>query len=108
MIARPCQRCIKRGLQDSCQDGVRKKAKYLQDAIDGISLFHPAHLVQDPKSHESQISPTMPPPPMTGSTINPSFVQNSNPQMKYEAQSYFKGVPDRVLNAFSADIRPRF
>ncbi|KAI9799671.1 MAG: hypothetical protein M1825_004406 [Sarcosagium campestre] len=29
---RPCQRCIKRGLQDSCHDGVRKKAKYLHDA----------------------------------------------------------------------------
>ena len=29
---RPCQRCIKRGLQDVCQDGVRKKAKYLHDA----------------------------------------------------------------------------
>ena len=29
---RPCQRCVKRGLQDQCQDGVRKKAKYLHDA----------------------------------------------------------------------------
>ncbi|PBP27705.1 transcription factor [Diplocarpon rosae] len=29
---RPCQRCIKRGLADRCQDGVRKKAKYLHDA----------------------------------------------------------------------------
>lgn len=29
---RPCQRCIKRGLMESCQDGVRKKAKYLHDA----------------------------------------------------------------------------
>ena len=29
---RPCQRCIKRGLQDVCADGVRKKAKYLHDA----------------------------------------------------------------------------
>ncbi|PGH12542.1 hypothetical protein AJ80_06703 [Polytolypa hystricis UAMH7299] len=28
---RPCQRCIKRGLQDACHDGVRKKAKYLHD-----------------------------------------------------------------------------
>ncbi|KAI1004693.1 Transcription activator of gluconeogenesis [Podosphaera aphanis] len=28
---RPCQRCIKRGLADACQDGVRKKAKYLHD-----------------------------------------------------------------------------
>jgi hypothetical protein len=31
---RPCHRCIKRGLQDACQDGVRKKAKYLRDAPD--------------------------------------------------------------------------
>ncbi|KAJ9634775.1 Transcriptional regulator of nonfermentable carbon utilization [Coniosporium tulheliwenetii] len=29
---RPCQRCIKRGLQDACADGVRKKAKYFHDA----------------------------------------------------------------------------
>nr|POF04488.1 transcription activator of gluconeogenesis [Quercus suber] len=29
---RPCLRCIKRGLQEQCQDGVRKKAKYLHDA----------------------------------------------------------------------------
>ncbi|EPE03903.1 transcription factor [Ophiostoma piceae UAMH 11346] len=29
---RPCQRCIKRGLAEGCQDGVRKKAKYLHDA----------------------------------------------------------------------------
>lgn len=29
---RPCKRCIKRGLADQCQDGVRKKAKYLHDA----------------------------------------------------------------------------
>lgn len=28
---RPCQRCIKRNLQDACHDGVRKKAKYLHD-----------------------------------------------------------------------------
>ncbi|KAI1313020.1 Transcriptional regulator of nonfermentable carbon utilization [Mortierella claussenii] len=31
---RPCQRCVKRDLSGSCTDGVRKKAKYLQDAID--------------------------------------------------------------------------
>ncbi|KAF4553130.1 Transcription activator of gluconeogenesis-like protein 1 [Elsinoe fawcettii] len=29
---RPCLRCVKRGLQDSCTDGHRKKAKYLHDA----------------------------------------------------------------------------
>ncbi|KAL4896268.1 transcription activator of gluconeogenesis acuK [Aspergillus ambiguus] len=35
---RPCQRCIKRGLQDACTDGVRKKAKYLHDAPDGALM----------------------------------------------------------------------
>ena len=29
--ARPCGRCVKRGLAGTCHDGVRKKAKYLQD-----------------------------------------------------------------------------
>ncbi|MCJ1402338.1 Transcriptional regulator of nonfermentable carbon utilization [Xylographa trunciseda] len=42
---RPCQRCIKRGLQDACADGVRKKAKYLHDAppeslMPGLSSSH--------------------------------------------------------------------
>ncbi|KAF9167302.1 Transcriptional regulator of nonfermentable carbon utilization [Mortierella sp. AD010] len=32
--SRPCQRCVKRDLAGSCTDGVRKKAKYLQDAFD--------------------------------------------------------------------------
>ncbi|KAJ2456312.1 Transcriptional regulator of nonfermentable carbon utilization [Coemansia sp. RSA 2336] len=29
--SRPCARCVKRGLGDTCVDGVRKKAKYLLD-----------------------------------------------------------------------------
>ncbi|KAJ1027111.1 hypothetical protein NDA18_003127 [Ustilago nuda] len=29
--SRPCQRCVKKGLADSCTDGHRKKAKYLLD-----------------------------------------------------------------------------
>ena len=42
---RPCQRCIKRNLQEACQDGVRKKAKYLHDTpnealITGIGANH--------------------------------------------------------------------
>ncbi|ODQ65712.1 hypothetical protein NADFUDRAFT_50997 [Nadsonia fulvescens var. elongata DSM 6958] len=31
--SRPCQRCVLRGLGDTCQDGVRKKAKYLNDSL---------------------------------------------------------------------------
>ncbi|KAK4520131.1 uncharacterized protein ATC70_008261 [Mucor velutinosus] len=29
--SRPCQRCVKRGLEDTCTDGARKKAKYLRE-----------------------------------------------------------------------------
>lgn len=29
--ARPCQRCVKRGLASNCTEGHRKKAKYLLD-----------------------------------------------------------------------------
>ncbi|KAG0296661.1 Transcriptional regulator of nonfermentable carbon utilization [Dissophora globulifera] len=36
--SRPCQRCIKRDLAATCADGVRKKAKYLQDAYDAQQL----------------------------------------------------------------------
>ncbi len=30
-LARPCQRCIKRGIANNCTEGHRKKAKYLLD-----------------------------------------------------------------------------
>ncbi|KAK9759887.1 Transcriptional regulator of nonfermentable carbon utilization, partial [Basidiobolus ranarum] len=30
--SRPCQRCVKRNLASSCKDGVRKRAKYLEEA----------------------------------------------------------------------------
>ncbi|KAH7108493.1 hypothetical protein BKA62DRAFT_682382 [Auriculariales sp. MPI-PUGE-AT-0066] len=29
--SRPCQRCVRRGIADSCMEGLRKKAKYLLD-----------------------------------------------------------------------------
>ncbi|PWN43409.1 hypothetical protein IE81DRAFT_312219 [Ceraceosorus guamensis] len=29
--SRPCQRCVKKGIADTCTDGARKKAKYLLD-----------------------------------------------------------------------------
>jgi hypothetical protein len=35
---RPCDRCVKRSIQDNCMDGVRKKAKYLHDAPDGALM----------------------------------------------------------------------
>jgi len=37
-LGRPCQRCVKRDLAATCADGVRKKAKYLQDSYDAQQL----------------------------------------------------------------------
>ncbi|MBE3044250.1 hypothetical protein IMZ48_17110 [Candidatus Bathyarchaeota archaeon] len=55
---RPCQRCIKRGLADACQDGVRKKAKYLHDAppeallpVLGPGYNHPGPAPAVPNGH---------------------------------------------------------
>lgn len=62
---RPCQRCIKRGLQDACQDGVRKKAKYLHDAPNealmpgvGGNLFNPRR--SESINHNGHQAPAMP------------------------------------------------
>ena len=47
----------------------------------------------------------MPPPPLGGSTINPTFVQNNNSQVKYEPQSYFKGGSSSVRRlSYSQDL----
>ncbi|KAK6346487.1 Transcriptional regulator of nonfermentable carbon utilization [Orbilia brochopaga] len=84
---RPCQRCIKRGLQDLCADGVRKKAKYLHDA----SI--------DPPPPQDHIRPTQgqkqaPPNPgiYTGDgTINPLSMEQTpdllRPQISTTAEA---------------------
>ncbi|KAI9308308.1 hypothetical protein BJ944DRAFT_175026 [Cunninghamella echinulata] len=69
--ARPCQRCIKRGLNSTCTDGARKKAKYLQDTDE--SSIQPRYI--PPQSNTS---------PSNGlqQQTNPllaSFATNTNP-----------------------------
>ncbi|KAJ9605257.1 Transcriptional regulator of nonfermentable carbon utilization [Cladophialophora chaetospira] len=96
---RPCQRCIKRGLQDACQDGVRKKAKYLHDAPNealmpgvGANLFNqhskrtstassetPSHqqYFQQPQSFNNFQTPSQMPPPLIAER---SMSSNNFPQ----------------------------
>ncbi|KAJ3210592.1 Transcriptional regulator of nonfermentable carbon utilization [Dinochytrium kinnereticum] len=41
---RPCLRCSKKGMVESCVDGVRKKAKYMEDSLfqkDDRKPYHP-------------------------------------------------------------------
>ncbi|ETI19260.1 hypothetical protein G647_09092 [Cladophialophora carrionii CBS 160.54] len=96
---RPCQRCIKRGLQDACQDGVRKKAKYLHDAPNealmpgvGSNLFNhsaklsssvsgetPSHqqFFPQPQNFTNFQTPSQMPPPLIAER---SMSANSFPQ----------------------------
>jgi len=39
-LARPCQRCVKRGFANNCTEGHRKKAKYLLDEEELGTLRH--------------------------------------------------------------------
>lgn len=78
---RPCQRCIKRGLQDACHDGVRKKAKYLHDAPDGALMPGvggsyqnapmPTNNLPPPRNGANGASAAMPQP-----NPNPNFYPN--------------------------------
>lgn len=59
---RPCVRCTKRGIAHNCQDGARKKAKYLFDAPDeSLGMKHDAD--------SADVSSALP--PATGQPIVP-------------------------------------
>ncbi|KAJ2733937.1 Transcriptional regulator of nonfermentable carbon utilization [Coemansia sp. BCRC 34962] len=68
--SRPCARCIKKNIADTCVDGVRKKAKYLLDAEEQASRAQAAIAAEYPPSHANE-----PPPPLglaraTGPELN--------------------------------------
>lgn len=67
---RPCQRCIKRGLQDSCVDAPRKRKKYLSDV--------PPDVVRQASPELVQHSASMPTP-----TANTNTNTNTGTSMYY-------------------------
>ncbi|CAG8509140.1 5016_t:CDS:2 [Cetraspora pellucida] len=78
--SRPCQRCIKRDLAASCTDGIRKKAKYLQDShydvyeiIDNKFYYNnstPTPIEQQTK-YQSPSTPVLTHPPTPLQQIHP-------------------------------------
>ncbi|THY53579.1 hypothetical protein D6C99_03770 [Aureobasidium pullulans] len=64
---RPCLRCIKRGLQDHCHDGVRKKAKYLHDAPNEALMSHTYNQNQN-QAQMGQSTPATEPTPVAQSS----------------------------------------
>lgn len=107
---RPCQRCIKRGLADACQDGVRKKAKYLHDAPNealmpgvGATIYtHPSaersnsQAQNDGQAHKSAQS-------HTHSTPQQQFFPNAQPFGMYPPSSQMPppNMQDRAMSSTS-------
>ncbi|KAJ1914721.1 Transcriptional regulator of nonfermentable carbon utilization [Tieghemiomyces parasiticus] len=85
--SRPCRRCVKRGLADSCRDGVRKTAKYLLD---------------DPDDGEDDLASSTP--PSQGRSEPPA----SSPPPEGSPLTSFAGAPDPTfapgLTAYSAPL----
>ncbi|KAK5006472.1 Transcriptional regulator of nonfermentable carbon utilization, partial [Cryomyces antarcticus] len=79
---RPCQRCVKRGLQDSCHDGMRKKAKYLHDAPNEVLI----PLVGGNYHHHLEGSQV---PPHVGSASQ----SNAGPSLLQSSRLYTPGQP---------------
>lgn len=78
---RPCIRCVKRGCQHQCKDGVRKKAKYLEDPRAEASTQELGTRGRPPvQTSSSSLSRQGPPPEMAGtSTRNVYMGQRGDP-----------------------------
>ncbi|KAF2719202.1 hypothetical protein K431DRAFT_119502 [Polychaeton citri CBS 116435] len=104
---RPCLRCIKRGLQDQCHDGVRKKAKYLHDAPAEALIpgFHPHYHMNGHIPHVQ--NPTNGMPVSQGPNYFPQTTAPSYPQYAPVAQQGQMAPPLVDGNSMMGDFNPQ-
>ncbi|KAI9887700.1 MAG: Transcriptional regulator of nonfermentable carbon utilization [Watsoniomyces obsoletus] len=76
---RPCERCIKRGLQNSCHDGTRKKAKYLLDTPPEAVMA--GRRLGQQQQQQQRSGPLTSPPPIN--ETGDSGLNNNNPQPSF-------------------------
>lgn len=108
---RPCTRCVRKGLADSCADGVRKKAKYLADVRDDVLRSSSVEPQSLPKPQQDLLMPVAPVhlpgkmPGGRGSSISPNLgpIQISPPPLTLtqpQPQILMRpGVPQGILSA---------
>ncbi|TBU33876.1 hypothetical protein BD311DRAFT_684352, partial [Dichomitus squalens] len=107
--SRPCQRCVKRGMADSCTEGHRKKAKYLLDeeeleALKRGKSGEGSSKSSEPTTHSQPPDPSPPqqPPPPPSAPAHPQ--QYISPDAMYPvysvnpAASAQYGIPAEAAN----------
>ncbi|CAJ2504878.1 Uu.00g122720.m01.CDS01 [Anthostomella pinea] len=107
---RPCQRCIKRGLAEACQDGVRKKAKYLHDApADALRPvlgpnYNPSAAPKQTNGGHHSNGASEGPTYFSQATTAPSY-----PMFTGVAQSQVTGLPEGMpFGGQHSPVTPRF
>ncbi|KAG8213583.1 hypothetical protein J3R82DRAFT_10251 [Butyriboletus roseoflavus] len=113
--ARPCQRCIKRGMAGSCVEGHRKKAKYLLDDEELEQLKSKAPHPEKNSDHPLPAIPTSEPFPANDPLFNVSFDSNfafgsEAANLEYSILSAILGnpsPPDSASGAASSPSQPQ-
>ncbi|KKZ68047.1 hypothetical protein EMCG_06257 [[Emmonsia] crescens] len=108
---RPCQRCIKRGLQDACHDGVRKKAKYLHDApnealMPGIrgNLYNQVNAARNnPNQQRNGTNSSSNSNKPSRQNVSPSNFYPSQPANNYNVYAQAKSQQGRIPTAVMQD-----
>ncbi|KND01088.1 uncharacterized protein SPPG_09179 [Spizellomyces punctatus DAOM BR117] len=97
---RPCSRCVKRDLAATCADGVRKKAKYLQDVDDSVaqtstpSPAPPANTQQSAQDTSATTLPNNVDSSLLGFPLAPNFNFGSKTvNLEYSFLSNMLGAP---------------
>ncbi|KAH9858752.1 hypothetical protein C2E23DRAFT_18153 [Lenzites betulinus] len=97
-VARPCQRCIKRGMADNCTEGHRKKAKYLLDEEELEALKRTKSGDGSSKTAEPSTQPQHPPPPPPEQPVQPpQYISPDTMYPTYQTPAPY-GIPAEAAN----------
>ncbi|KAJ4001587.1 transcription activator of gluconeogenesis ERT1 [Lentinula boryana] len=79
--SRPCQRCVKRGIGNSCTEGHRKKAKYLMDEEDLEQLKRSSKNQKNSTANSAE-NPRLSTPPAPSQEQPPPHLPTSDPLLQ--------------------------
>lgn len=102
---RPCRRCTRRGLGETCADGVRKKAKYLRDYDDELVVRPGSRPVNALAPSLAPPRPTLVPTPSALSAPGPEPAFTFPALLEHPANRH--GLALGLCSPLSAPLSPR-